>query len=587
MILEVSLDRAGGRIERHDGAGVEIISGALIAHPGAAIAGAPERQIGLGIIGASDPDRGAAGLPLIALRPCFAAGLARCRHHVGLPQLLAGLRIIGGDEAPHAELPAGDADQNLAVNDKRRQRHVVALLVISDLRGPRFLAGLGIERDQHRVRRRKEHLVAPEPDPTAGRLQFHHVLGDRPPEAPQQLATLGLNREQLVAGRRHEHDAIVDDRRRLMALGLAGGQAPDELQAGDIGRRDLRKRAETPAIEAAPEHQPVAVLRLFQPVGGHRRIILQDGRRRARRRRRRNRADRLLRVAAGEAHYGNRRNADAPHEQSFVDHGTPPALNSCGHPAGVKPTRLVNGLATISLPSVIFKGSAGSGLGAGPATKAPSARGLYCELWQGHSSSLGSASQSVTSQPVCGQIAAYATTPSAAWSLVAPSSIAGSSRSSKTLFRREPLRTSLVAGSIGQAKIGGPPIGTSRGSMVSRLLPSIGTNMSPTFARSFSPCAITAPGTSAMPKMIGAAASTPRRVGSSKGKQAHRELASPAWVPPWPSLLMTHIRAPARPAFRTAVHTNVSGWSDAVRIFQLTPMRATPIRGRSSNGAGE
>src|SRR5215470_8489339 len=72
---------------------------------------------------------------------------------------------------------------------------------------------------------------------------------------------------------------------------------------------------------------------------------------------------------------------------------------------GVKPTRLVNGLATISLPSAIFNGSAGSALGAGPATKAPSAPGLYCDIWHGHSSSFGSASQSVTSQPVCGQIA--------------------------------------------------------------------------------------------------------------------------------------------------------------------------------------
>src|SRR5215467_8117594 len=44
-----------------------------------------------------------------------------------------------------------------------------------------------------------------------------------------------------------------------------------------------------------------------------------------------------------------------------------------------------------------------------------------------------------------------ATTPSAARSRVAPSSVAGSRRTNSTLLSREPLRMSRVVGSIGQA----------------------------------------------------------------------------------------------------------------------------------------
>ena len=77
MILEVPSDLSGLAIERHDGRGVEIVAGALVAHPGAAVAGAPIGEIGLRIVGRGHPDRSASGLPLIASRPGLAAGLTR------------------------------------------------------------------------------------------------------------------------------------------------------------------------------------------------------------------------------------------------------------------------------------------------------------------------------------------------------------------------------------------------------------------------------------------------------------------------------------------------------------------------------
>src|SRR5262249_58247832 len=123
--------------------------------PRAAVARAPEGEVGLGVVGARDPDRGAAAFVVIAARrPGLASGLARRGDRVRLPHLLAGLRIERREETAHAQFAAGRAEQHLAVDDERRQRHVVALLVVIDRRRPCFLTGFGIERDQDRLRRR-------------------------------------------------------------------------------------------------------------------------------------------------------------------------------------------------------------------------------------------------------------------------------------------------------------------------------------------------------------------------------------------------------------------------------------------------
>src|SRR5262249_47335127 len=132
----------------------------LIAEPRAAVAGAPEGEVSPGVVGARDPDRGAAAFIVIAARrPGLASGLARRGDRVRLPQVLPGLRIERREEAAHAQFAAGRAEQHLAVDDERRERHVVALFVVIDCRRPCFLAGFGIECDQDRLRCREIDLV--------------------------------------------------------------------------------------------------------------------------------------------------------------------------------------------------------------------------------------------------------------------------------------------------------------------------------------------------------------------------------------------------------------------------------------------
>src|SRR6187200_1922050 len=104
MILVVTPDRAGRDIECDRRRHVKVVAGALIADRRSAVARSPEREIRFRIVVARDPDRGAAGLPLIALRPRLTSRLTRGRHCVGAPLLFAGLGIESCDETTNAEL---------------------------------------------------------------------------------------------------------------------------------------------------------------------------------------------------------------------------------------------------------------------------------------------------------------------------------------------------------------------------------------------------------------------------------------------------------------------------------------------------
>src|SRR5229473_173890 len=98
----MSFDSATRHIDSKRGRGIEIVASTLVAHPRSAVSRAPERQIGVGIVVGRDPYRAAAGLPLIALRPGFAAGFAGGRNGVGPPEFLAGLEVERGDEPANA-----------------------------------------------------------------------------------------------------------------------------------------------------------------------------------------------------------------------------------------------------------------------------------------------------------------------------------------------------------------------------------------------------------------------------------------------------------------------------------------------------
>ena len=167
----------------------------------------------------------------------------------------------------------------------------------------------------------------------------------------------------------------------------------------DVAGRDLVQRAVAPAVVGAPDHQPVAVLGLLQPLGGHRLVVLQD---------RRNRRSLASPVAPSRARWSTQARARQrrPRRKEFscaflafhssdvlrVQRST--GLQRRPYVRGIsarrlalrrdryavsKPTRLVNGFATTSRPSTIASGSAGNGRGAGPSTTRAPSLGLNFE----------------------------------------------------------------------------------------------------------------------------------------------------------------------------------------------------------------
>src|SRR3954453_7382383 len=98
-------------------------------------------------------------------------------------------------------------------------------------------------------------------------------------------------------------------------------------------------------------------------------------------------------------------------------------------------------------------GRIGNGRGAGPESTAADFLGSYSVAWQKQWSSCFSLSHPVTGHCACLQIAEYATMPSAAYCRVLSSSELGSSLRTRISFRRDPLRTTPEAGSMGQAMI--------------------------------------------------------------------------------------------------------------------------------------
>src|SRR5207244_1775286 len=131
VILGMAADLAGVDVERDHRRGVEVVARVHVAGPWRGIAGAPETQVELRVVVCREPYRDSARLPRVGL-PRLVTRLARAWNRVGLPHRLAIVSVEGGDVSPDAELAARRADHHLALGDERRQREVVAILVVVD-----------------------------------------------------------------------------------------------------------------------------------------------------------------------------------------------------------------------------------------------------------------------------------------------------------------------------------------------------------------------------------------------------------------------------------------------------------------------
>ena len=202
-----------GRRNRHRRADVDQVQLRVVArhHPGADVPALVHRHVA----------------------PRFVARLAGSGNRVKAPQLLAGLGVVRRDDARVAAgvglaLAAGD---HLAVGDDRPAAGRGALLGIENRGFPRQLAGLRIERVDEVVRARVD-----DPDcPTSrwcGWSCRPHALGQLALVFPEHVAGFRVDRHDVVAGIRHVHHAVVDERRPFLVAAARGrGPRPSAVAA--------------------------------------------------------------------------------------------------------------------------------------------------------------------------------------------------------------------------------------------------------------------------------------------------------------------------------------------------------------------
>ena len=148
--LEVPLVGAGLHVEREDRRREEVVAAALRSVLiGRGIADRDVDHAELRIDRRMRPERSAAVRPRIAF-PRVVPEFAGAGNRVEPPQLLAGLRVEGGELAAHAAFAARQPGEDAAVGVDRRAGRAAA--IDRDLDVPDRLAGLLIERDQPAAR---------------------------------------------------------------------------------------------------------------------------------------------------------------------------------------------------------------------------------------------------------------------------------------------------------------------------------------------------------------------------------------------------------------------------------------------------
>src|SRR6202041_3339103 len=102
------------------------------------------------------------------------------------------------DETADPELAARRAHHHLAAGDQRSERDVIGSLAIGNLAGPDFLAGSGVECDQHGLARGEVYLVAIESDATTGIVSNDSAGRTRSLVSPQLVSRTDIDGDHLV-----------------------------------------------------------------------------------------------------------------------------------------------------------------------------------------------------------------------------------------------------------------------------------------------------------------------------------------------------------------------------------------------------
>ena len=280
--LEVPLHLAGVGIQGQYRVGVQVVPLAHVAVPvRRGVARRPVEQVGLRVVRAGHPRRGAAVLPGVA-RPGFRPGLAGLRDGVAPPFAHARIDVVGVDVAADAVLAPGDADDQVVTDHQRGRGGAEPVGVAVHDRLPHDGSGPAVERQHLRVQGGHENFI-----PGDGRAFVRrpaadpHVVRQRVFVVPQERARHRVQGEQVVVRRGQIDDAVRHDGRGLELGRDAGLEHPGRGQILDVVAVDVVQRAESPAGIVAAVHQPVGgvVGAVQQMLLGDRLKIVCSGRR--------------------------------------------------------------------------------------------------------------------------------------------------------------------------------------------------------------------------------------------------------------------------------------------------------------------
>ena len=233
--------------------------------------GADVDEVQLGVVARHHPRADVLALLERHPAPGLVARLARGRDGAPPPQLLAGLGVVGDDDAGVRPAPRGAAAarHDLAVRDDGARALVGGVhAVVEDLGLPRELAGRRVEGEHVVVAARVDDAGAVDGEVAVevGEGAEHvvaEVVGHVAPVLPAEVAGGGVDGLDDVARVRHVHHAVVDERRALLQPGSEAPR-PDHAQVADVAAVDLVEGAVAPAVERAPPHQPVVGRRILQ-----------------------------------------------------------------------------------------------------------------------------------------------------------------------------------------------------------------------------------------------------------------------------------------------------------------------------------
>ena len=270
-ILEIPAQLAARGIEREHARSIEIVArAARRVVTGHRIAGSPIGEIVGRIIGAGDVEGATARLPgIVLVLPGLAAGLARRRDRIGLPQRIAGLGVERGDPVAQAAVAAGGADHD-RILERERGGGQLQVRLVAQVLVPHHLAGLLVGRDHAPViGGDRDHQVAPQRDaaiavePLLARIHLPHDA------AGGAGANVDLVDHAPAVG--DVHEAVLDQRGRLQAL-VAGAAAERhrelELQILDVRLVDRVQGGEALGAVVVMIYQPVLRLGMLQPLIG-------------------------------------------------------------------------------------------------------------------------------------------------------------------------------------------------------------------------------------------------------------------------------------------------------------------------------